>query len=71
VTESVFPLAPDVGPDGPDALRLEVEDLPGVERATVRAGGLHVRFDPDVVSDEEILATLAHHGYAAPGQAPA
>jgi hypothetical protein len=68
--ETVFPLADDAGPDGLDALRLEVEDLPGVERAAVRADGLHVRFDSDVVSDEEILATLRHHGYASPGQAP-
>jgi hypothetical protein len=37
----------------------------------VDADGLHVRFDADVVSDEEILATLQRAGYESPGQATA
>ena len=56
--EATYPLAFAADPEGAAALQAEVEMLLGVDEALVDADGLHVRFDADVVSDEEILATL-------------
>jgi copper chaperone CopZ len=71
MAEATYPLAVAADPDGVAALQAEVETLPGVEEALVDPDGLHVRFDADVVSDEEILATLQRAGYESPGEARA
>jgi copper chaperone CopZ len=69
--ETTFPLAVAADPEGAAALQAELEALPGVEEALVDPDGLHVRFDAEVVSDEEILVTLRRAGYESPGQASA
>jgi copper chaperone CopZ len=53
--------------DGADieAAGSELEDLPGVLGVTVNTatGSFDIRFDPVVVSDDEIAAALHHQGY--------
>jgi copper chaperone CopZ len=53
--------------DGADveAAGAELEDLPGVLGVTVSTatGSFDIRFDPVVVSDDEIAAALHHQGY--------
>jgi hypothetical protein len=68
--EATYPLAVAADPEGAALLQAEVETLLGVDEALVDADGLHVRFDADVISGEEILATLQRAGYESPGEAP-
>jgi len=53
--------------DGADgaAAGSELQDLPGVVEATLNAttGSFDVLFDPAVVSDDELAASLHHQGY--------
>jgi hypothetical protein len=67
--EATYPLAVAADPEGAATLQAEVETLFGVDEALVDADGLHVRFDADVVSEEEILATLRRAGYESPAEA--
>jgi hypothetical protein len=69
--EATYPFTVVADPEGAAALQAEVETLFGVDEVLVDADGLHVRFDADVVSDEEILATLHRAGYESPGEATA
>jgi copper chaperone CopZ len=71
MAEATYPLAVASDPEGAAALQAQLEALPGVEEALVEPDGLHVRFGADVVSEEEILATLRRSGYESPGEAPA
>ena len=71
MAETTYPLAVTADPEGAAALQATLEALPGVEEAEVEPEGLRVRFDADIVSDEEILATLQRAGYESPGHAPA
>jgi copper chaperone CopZ len=71
VAETSYPLAITSDPEGAAALQASLETLPGVEEALIGPEGLRVRFDAEVVSDEEILATLQRSGYESPGHAPA
>jgi hypothetical protein len=53
--------------DGADggAAGSELEDLPGVVSVTLNTitGSFDIRFDPAVVSDDELAASLHHYGY--------
>jgi copper chaperone CopZ len=71
MAETTYPLAVTSDPEGAAALQASLETLPGVEEASIGTEGLHVRFDAETVSDEEILATLQRAGYESPGHAPA
>ena len=53
--------------DGADggAAGAELEDLPGIVSVTLNTitGSFDIRFDPAVVSDDELAASLHHYGY--------
>ncbi len=48
-----------------EAAASELEDLPGVVEVTINGitGSFDVRFDPVIVSDEELAAALHHQGF--------
>jgi carbon monoxide dehydrogenase subunit G len=55
--------APD--PGAGDALERALQALPGVEEARMDGDGyrIHLRVDPGLVSDEELLAAIGNVGY--------
>jgi copper chaperone CopZ len=53
------------GPGARDALERALQALPGVEGARMDGDGyrIHLRVDPAVVSDEELVAAIGNVGY--------
>jgi hypothetical protein len=62
--ERLLIVQPQDGADG-DAAGSELEDLPGVVGVTLDAitASFDIRFDPTLVSDDELAAALHHAGY--------
>jgi copper chaperone CopZ len=62
--ERLLIVQPQDGADG-YAASSELEDLPGVVGVTLDTitGSFDIRFDPTVVSDDELAASLRHAGY--------
>lgn len=62
--ERLLIVRPQDGADG-GAAASELEDLPGVVGVTLNSinGSFDIRFDPAVVSDDELAAALHHQGY--------
>jgi hypothetical protein len=63
-TERLLIVQPREGADG-EAAGSELDDLPGVldVRLNTITGSFDIRFDPAVVSDDELAAALHHQGY--------
>jgi copper chaperone CopZ len=65
--EVTYALVEDAAPEGAAALQAQLESLPGVETVEMSSDAVRVRFDSDVVADEELLAVVRRAGYRAPG----
>ena len=64
--ERLLIVQPQDGADGDgEVAGSELEDLPGVTSVTLGAitGSFDIRFDPALVSDDELAAALHHAGY--------